>query len=74
MLQRAGEPGYVVKVMEEPGDDPQAASYRSAAVDALIARIDQGEPGDVLIRGPMSLVPRQSVAGPPAGRADQRGR
>ena len=42
------------------------AELGSAAVDALIARIDQGEPGDpgdVMIREPMSLVLRQSVAG-----------
>jgi DNA-binding LacI/PurR family transcriptional regulator len=53
------------------------AELGSAAVDALIARIDQGEPGepgDVMIREPMSLVLRQSVAGPPAGRPGQRGR
>jgi LacI family transcriptional regulator len=50
------------------------AELGSAAVDALIARIDQGEPGDVMIREPMSLVLRQSVAGPPAGRPGRRGR
>jgi DNA-binding LacI/PurR family transcriptional regulator len=50
------------------------AELGSAAVDALIARVDQGagldqEPGgDVMIRGPMSLVLRQSVAGAPADR------
>jgi hypothetical protein len=46
-------------------------------VDALIARIDQGEPGepgDVMIREPMSLVLRRSVAGPPSGRPGQGGR
>jgi len=53
------------------------AELGSAAVDALIARIDQGEPGepgDVMIREPMSLVLRRSVAGPPAGRPGQGGR
>ena len=56
------------------------AELGCAAVDALIARIDQGagpgqEPGgDVMIRGPMSLVLRQSVAGPPAGSAHPGGR
>jgi LacI family transcriptional regulator len=52
------------------------AELGSAAVDALITRIDQGEPGDpadVMIREPMSLVLRRSVAGPPAGRPRQRG-
>ena len=52
------------------------AELGSAAVDALIARIDQGEPGepgDVMIREPMSLVLRQSVAGP-RGWPGQRGR
>ncbi len=48
------------------------AELGSAAVDALIARIDQGAGldqetgGDVMIRGPMSLVLRESVAGPPS--------
>jgi LacI family transcriptional regulator len=45
------------------------AELGSAAVDALIARIDQeagpGEAGDVMIREPMSLVLRESVAAPP---------
>jgi DNA-binding LacI/PurR family transcriptional regulator len=53
------------------------AELGSAAVDALIARIDQGEPGepgDVMIREPMSLVLRRSVAGPPSGRPGQGGR
>src|SRR3984957_14445169 len=48
------------------------AELGSAAVDALIARIDQGEPGepgDIMIREPMSLVLRRSGAGPPGGRA-----
>jgi DNA-binding LacI/PurR family transcriptional regulator len=53
----------------------------SAAVDALIARIelggtgdDQGAAGDVMIREPMSLVLRESVAGPPARRVRPSGR
>jgi hypothetical protein len=37
-------------------------------VDALIDRIEQRPAGDVMIREPMSLVLRQSVAGPPADR------
>ena len=52
------------------------AELGSAAVDALIARIDQGEPGEpggVMICEPMSLVQRESVAGPPAGRPGQEG-
>ena len=52
------------------------AELGSAAVDALITRIDQGEPGqpgDVMIREPMSLVLRRSVAGPPAGRPHRPG-
>jgi LacI family transcriptional regulator len=44
------------------------AELGSAAVDALIDRIEQRPAGDVMIREPMSLVLRQSVAGPPAGR------
>jgi DNA-binding LacI/PurR family transcriptional regulator len=56
------------------------AELGSAAVDALIARIDQGagldqEPGgDVMIRGPIGLVLRESVAGPPAHGAHHEGR
>lgn len=42
------------------------AELGSAAVDALIARIDAGPHRDVLIREPMALVHRASVA-PPAG-------
>jgi DNA-binding LacI/PurR family transcriptional regulator len=42
------------------------AELGSAAVDALIARIDGGgQARDVLIREPMSLVPRASVAQAP---------
>jgi LacI family transcriptional regulator len=44
------------------------AELGSAAVDALIDRIEQRPAGDVMIREPMSLVLRQSVAGPPADR------
>jgi LacI family transcriptional regulator len=50
------------------------AELGSAAVDALIARIDQGPAGDVMIRGPMSLVLRQSVARPASDSAHGRGR
>jgi DNA-binding LacI/PurR family transcriptional regulator len=45
------------------------AELGSAAVDALIARIEQGEAGDVMIREPMRLVLRESVAGPSADRS-----
>lgn len=41
------------------------AELGAAAVDGLIARIEGGPPGDVLIREPMFLVSRQSVAPPP---------
>ena len=36
----------------------------AAAVDALIARIEGGPPGDVMVREPMRLIPRESVAPP----------
>jgi len=45
------------------------AELGSAATDALIARIDQGEAGDVMIREPMRLVLRESVAGPAPDRS-----
>jgi LacI family transcriptional regulator len=38
-----------------------------AAVDALIARIEGGSPADILVRDPMHLVARASVAPPHAG-------
>jgi LacI family transcriptional regulator len=41
------------------------ADLGSAAVDALIARIEREPASDVMIRQPMSLVPRGSVTGPP---------
>ena len=41
------------------------AELGAAAVDALIARIDGAGGSDVLIREPMSLVSRESVAPPP---------
>jgi LacI family transcriptional regulator len=41
------------------------AELGSAAVDALIARIDAEDAPDVMIREPMSLVHRDSVAPPP---------
>ncbi|MHB1596870.1 MAG: hypothetical protein ACYCO9_21660 [Streptosporangiaceae bacterium] len=42
------------------------AELGSAAVDALIARVD-GSPGrDIVIRQPMSLIRRASVGPPPA--------
>jgi LacI family transcriptional regulator len=37
----------------------------SAAVDALIARVEHEPAGDVMIRQPMNLVPRDSVTHPP---------
>jgi LacI family transcriptional regulator len=40
------------------------AELGRAAVDALITRIDRGPAGDVMIRGPVTLVPRRSVAPP----------
>jgi LacI family transcriptional regulator len=36
----------------------------AAAVDALIARIEGGPPGDVMVREPMRLLARESVAPP----------
>jgi DNA-binding LacI/PurR family transcriptional regulator len=36
-----------------------------AAVDALIARVEGGPAGDVMVREPMTLRPRDSVAPPP---------
>jgi LacI family transcriptional regulator len=41
------------------------AELGGAAVDALIARIDGGTTADTLVREPMFLVPRASVAAPP---------
>jgi DNA-binding LacI/PurR family transcriptional regulator len=41
------------------------AELGRAAVDALIARIERKPAGDVMIREPISLIARQSVAGPP---------
>jgi DNA-binding LacI/PurR family transcriptional regulator len=38
------------------------AELGGAAVDALIARIEREPAGDVMVRGPMRLVPRGSVA------------
>jgi DNA-binding LacI/PurR family transcriptional regulator len=43
------------------------AELGSAAVDALIARIEREPVSNVMIRRPMSLVQRASVAYPPAG-------
>jgi LacI family transcriptional regulator len=40
----------------------------AAAVDALIARIEGAPAGDVMVRGPMSLLRRGSVAPPPPPR------
>lgn len=37
-----------------------------AAVDALVARIEGGPAADIMVRDPMFLVPRASVAPPPA--------
>jgi LacI family transcriptional regulator len=44
------------------------AELGSAAVDALIARIERRPVGNVMVRQPMSLLMRQSVSHPPAGR------
>ena len=41
------------------------ADLGSAAVDALIARIEREPAGDVMVHQPMSLVPRASVTHPP---------
>jgi DNA-binding LacI/PurR family transcriptional regulator len=41
------------------------AELGGAAVDALIARIESGPTAEVLVRQPMYLVPRASVAPPP---------
>jgi LacI family transcriptional regulator, galactose operon repressor len=41
------------------------AELGSAAVDALIARIEREPAGDVMVRQPMSLVLRHSVSHPP---------
>jgi DNA-binding LacI/PurR family transcriptional regulator len=43
------------------------AELGSAAVDALIARIERKPAGDVMVREPMRLVPRHSVSHPPRG-------
>jgi LacI family transcriptional regulator len=43
------------------------AELGSAAVDALIARIEREPVSNVMIRHPMSLIPRDSVARPPGG-------
>jgi DNA-binding LacI/PurR family transcriptional regulator len=40
------------------------AELGSAAVDALIARIEREPDGDVMVRQPMSLVLRHSVSHP----------
>jgi DNA-binding LacI/PurR family transcriptional regulator len=45
------------------------AELGGAAVDALIARIEGGPAQDVLVRMPMRLVPRDSVARAPTGSA-----
>jgi LacI family transcriptional regulator len=42
----------------------------AAAVGALIARIEHRPAGDVMIREPMSLLLRQSVAAPPRPRSN----
>jgi DNA-binding LacI/PurR family transcriptional regulator len=47
------------------------AELGSAAVDALIARVEAQDPvtaADVMIRDPMSLVHRDSVGPPPGAR------
>lgn len=47
------------------------AELGAAAVDALVARVDGAEPSDVLVREPMSLVSRGSVAPPPPAPSQQ---
>jgi DNA-binding LacI/PurR family transcriptional regulator len=42
------------------------AELGSAAVDALIARIERQSAGDVMVRQPMGLVLRHSVSQPPS--------
>jgi DNA-binding LacI/PurR family transcriptional regulator len=44
------------------------AALGAAAVDALIARVEGGATANVLVRNPMFLVPRGSVAPPPTTR------
>jgi LacI family transcriptional regulator len=44
------------------------AELGGAAVDQLIARIEGQPARDLMIREPMNLVPRRSVAGPRLGR------
>jgi LacI family transcriptional regulator len=41
------------------------AELGSAAVDALIARIERKPASDVMVREPMRLLPRRSVSHPP---------
>jgi DNA-binding LacI/PurR family transcriptional regulator len=45
------------------------AELGAAAADALIARIEQSPAGDLMVREPMRLVPRDSVAVGPPGPA-----
>jgi LacI family transcriptional regulator, galactose operon repressor len=45
------------------------AELGAAAADALIARIEQSPAGDLMVREPMRLVPRDSVATGPAAPA-----
>ena len=49
------------------------AELGGAAVDQLIARIERQPAGDVMIREPMKLLYRQSVARPTASRPVLRG-
>ena len=44
------------------------AELGGVAVDALIARIEGSPASDVIVRDPMFLVPRASVAPPPERR------
>jgi LacI family transcriptional regulator, galactose operon repressor len=61
------EPGPVRLFLEVPVASVAMplAELGGAAVDQLIARIEQQPAGDTMIREPMRLVPRESVAPPP---------
>jgi hypothetical protein len=49
------------------------AELGGAAVDALIARIEREQAADVMIREPMGLLPRSSVARPQRGSIELTG-
>ena len=56
--------------MAERGVVMPLAELGGAAVDQLIARIERQPAGDVMIREPMSLVQRGSVAPPGQPRSN----